>query len=156
MCYLIVAKKVLISNQKWVYKCGRDIRCTIVYLLWDMHISTASSTLCRKVSSDVNITNSWAGDSSNNMPVILGASAWIQQKQWYHVGLKEIFEWSVFWAAIYRIYLSMGIQNWTEKLLRDNNISKKGLFLGSWIFHWILTLTALFRRCAFYFTIWYH
>ena len=76
MCYLIVTKTVWISNQKWVYKCGRDIRCTIVYLLWDMHISTASSTLCRKVSSDVNITNSWAGDSSNNMPVILGASAW--------------------------------------------------------------------------------
>ena len=44
------------------------------YLPDDWIRSTASSTLFRNVSSDVNINSNCAGDSSNNIPVILGAN----------------------------------------------------------------------------------
>ena len=39
-----------------------------------MMMSTASSTRCRNVSSDVSIRMSWVGGSSISMPVILAAS----------------------------------------------------------------------------------
>lgn len=38
--------------------------------------STASSTLCLKVSSLANSNSNWAGESSNSMPVILLARDW--------------------------------------------------------------------------------
>ena len=43
--------------------------------------STASSTLCLKVSSLANSNSNWAGESSNSMPVILLARDWGHMKK---------------------------------------------------------------------------
>lgn len=61
------------------------------YLLWDKQISTASSTRCRRVSSEVNMTNSWAGDNSNNIPVIFGARAYKKSKMTYSLFYLKYF-----------------------------------------------------------------
>lgn len=65
---------MLITNQNKSMKYN-------TYLPDTRRSSTASSTLCLKVSSLANSNSNWAGESSNSMPVILLARDWGHMKK---------------------------------------------------------------------------